>query len=175
MGVGPGDRLAVALEGGRLVLRARPKDWVEHYDTALAETVPPKALVKAARDTLSGAAPLDVVLAVALYLDDPRNFRLLGSYRSGALSIPDIDDIVKKKEGDVFDKAVLAHLILESLKVESYLSSPHRDTALPTGGSPTRGGSTPCCLVPSISEDSCGTSPIARSPWAKQVPISPSW
>ena len=31
MGVKPGDRLAVTLEGGRLVLRARPKDWVEHY------------------------------------------------------------------------------------------------------------------------------------------------
>lgn len=35
MGVGPGDRLAVALEGGRLVLRARPKDWVEHYAGSL--------------------------------------------------------------------------------------------------------------------------------------------
>src|SRR3954468_21190754 len=37
MGVGPGDRLAVALEGGRLVLRARPKDWVEHYAGSLRE------------------------------------------------------------------------------------------------------------------------------------------
>ena len=35
MGVKPGDRLAVALEGGRLVLRARPKDWVEHYAGSL--------------------------------------------------------------------------------------------------------------------------------------------
>lgn len=35
MGVGPGDRLAVALEGGRLVLRARPKDWVKHYAGSL--------------------------------------------------------------------------------------------------------------------------------------------
>ena len=35
MGVGPGDRLAVALQGGRLVLRARPKDWVEHYAGSL--------------------------------------------------------------------------------------------------------------------------------------------
>ena len=35
MGVGPGDRLAVTLEGGRLVLRARPKDWVEHYAGSL--------------------------------------------------------------------------------------------------------------------------------------------
>jgi bifunctional DNA-binding transcriptional regulator/antitoxin component of YhaV-PrlF toxin-antitoxin module len=35
MGVGPGDRLAVRLEGGRLVLRARPKDWVEHYAGSL--------------------------------------------------------------------------------------------------------------------------------------------
>ena len=35
MGVGPGDRLAVALEGSRLVLRARPKDWVEHYAGSL--------------------------------------------------------------------------------------------------------------------------------------------
>jgi bifunctional DNA-binding transcriptional regulator/antitoxin component of YhaV-PrlF toxin-antitoxin module len=35
MGVGPGDRLAVALEGGRLILRARPKDWVAHYGGSL--------------------------------------------------------------------------------------------------------------------------------------------
>ena len=35
MGVGPGDRLAVTLEGSRLVLRARPKDWVEHYAGSL--------------------------------------------------------------------------------------------------------------------------------------------
>jgi bifunctional DNA-binding transcriptional regulator/antitoxin component of YhaV-PrlF toxin-antitoxin module len=37
MGVGPGDRLAVALEGARLVLRARPKDWVEHYAGSLPD------------------------------------------------------------------------------------------------------------------------------------------
>jgi bifunctional DNA-binding transcriptional regulator/antitoxin component of YhaV-PrlF toxin-antitoxin module len=37
MGVGPGDRLAVALEGSRLVLHARPKDWVEHYAGSLRE------------------------------------------------------------------------------------------------------------------------------------------
>src|SRR4249920_967092 len=35
MGVKPGDRLAVTLEGGRLILRARPKDWVEHYAGSL--------------------------------------------------------------------------------------------------------------------------------------------
>lgn len=35
LGVGPGDRLAVTLEGGRLVLRPRPKDWVEHYAGSL--------------------------------------------------------------------------------------------------------------------------------------------
>jgi bifunctional DNA-binding transcriptional regulator/antitoxin component of YhaV-PrlF toxin-antitoxin module len=35
MGVGPGDRLAMRLEDGRLVLRARPKDWVEHYAGSL--------------------------------------------------------------------------------------------------------------------------------------------
>lgn len=35
MGVGPGDRLAVTLEGGRLMLRARPKDWVGHYAGSL--------------------------------------------------------------------------------------------------------------------------------------------
>lgn len=35
MGVGPGDRLAIALEGGRLVLRARPRDWVAHYAGSL--------------------------------------------------------------------------------------------------------------------------------------------
>ena len=31
MGLGPGDRLAVTLEGNRLILRARPKNWVQHY------------------------------------------------------------------------------------------------------------------------------------------------
>jgi bifunctional DNA-binding transcriptional regulator/antitoxin component of YhaV-PrlF toxin-antitoxin module len=35
IGVGPGDRLAVAVEGGRLVLRARPKDWAEHHAGSL--------------------------------------------------------------------------------------------------------------------------------------------
>jgi len=37
MGVKAGDRLAVTLEGGRLVLRARPKDWVEHYAGSLPD------------------------------------------------------------------------------------------------------------------------------------------
>jgi AbrB family looped-hinge helix DNA binding protein len=36
MGLAAGDRLAVALEGGRLVLRARPKDWVQYYGGSLA-------------------------------------------------------------------------------------------------------------------------------------------
>ena len=31
LGLNPGDRLAVAREGERLVLRPRPKDWVRHY------------------------------------------------------------------------------------------------------------------------------------------------
>ncbi len=35
MGLGPGDRLAVSLEGGRLVLRPRPQDWVSHYAGSL--------------------------------------------------------------------------------------------------------------------------------------------
>ncbi len=35
MGLGPGDRLAVSREGDRLVLRARPKDWVRHYAGSL--------------------------------------------------------------------------------------------------------------------------------------------
>jgi AbrB family looped-hinge helix DNA binding protein len=38
MGIGPGDRLAVTREGGRLVLRPRPKDWVKHYAGSLAAT-----------------------------------------------------------------------------------------------------------------------------------------
>jgi bifunctional DNA-binding transcriptional regulator/antitoxin component of YhaV-PrlF toxin-antitoxin module len=37
MGVGPGDRLAVALEGGRLILRVRPKDWVGYYAGSLRD------------------------------------------------------------------------------------------------------------------------------------------
>ena len=36
MGLGAGDRLAVTHEGGRLVLRARPKDWVQYHGGSLA-------------------------------------------------------------------------------------------------------------------------------------------
>jgi AbrB family looped-hinge helix DNA binding protein len=35
LGLGPGDRVAVTAEGSRLVLRARPRDWVEHYAGSL--------------------------------------------------------------------------------------------------------------------------------------------
>ena len=35
MGLGAGDRLAVSREGNRLVLRARPKDWVVYHGGSL--------------------------------------------------------------------------------------------------------------------------------------------
>jgi AbrB family looped-hinge helix DNA binding protein len=35
LGIGPGDRLAVSREGNRLVLRARPKDWVAYHAGSL--------------------------------------------------------------------------------------------------------------------------------------------
>ena len=35
LGIGPGDRLAVTREAGRLVLRPRPKDWVEYHAGSL--------------------------------------------------------------------------------------------------------------------------------------------
>lgn len=35
MGLGAGDRLVVRREGNRLVLRPRPKDWVEYYGGSL--------------------------------------------------------------------------------------------------------------------------------------------
>ena len=35
MGIGPGDRVAVTLEGKRLILRPRPKDWVKYYGGSL--------------------------------------------------------------------------------------------------------------------------------------------
>jgi AbrB family looped-hinge helix DNA binding protein len=35
MGIGAGDRLAVTLEGNRLVLRPRPKNWVKYYGGSL--------------------------------------------------------------------------------------------------------------------------------------------
>jgi len=38
MGLNPGDRLAVTREGARLVLRARPKDWVTYHAGSLAGT-----------------------------------------------------------------------------------------------------------------------------------------
>jgi AbrB family looped-hinge helix DNA binding protein len=36
MGLAAGDRLAVTLEGNRLVLRARPRDWVKYHAGSLA-------------------------------------------------------------------------------------------------------------------------------------------
>ena len=36
LGIGPGDRLAVSREGNKLVLRARPKDWVQYHGGSLA-------------------------------------------------------------------------------------------------------------------------------------------
>ena len=36
LGIGPGDRLAVSRDGARLVLRARPKDWVRYHAGSLA-------------------------------------------------------------------------------------------------------------------------------------------
>lgn len=35
MGLGPGDRLSIAREGNRLILRARPKDWARYYGGSL--------------------------------------------------------------------------------------------------------------------------------------------
>jgi len=36
MGLAAGDRLAVTREGNRLILRARPKDWIRHHAGSLA-------------------------------------------------------------------------------------------------------------------------------------------
>jgi AbrB family looped-hinge helix DNA binding protein len=36
MGLGAGDRLAITREGNRLILRARPKDWVRYHAGSLA-------------------------------------------------------------------------------------------------------------------------------------------
>ena len=35
IGIGPGDRLAISREGNRLVMRPRPKDWVEYHGGSL--------------------------------------------------------------------------------------------------------------------------------------------
>jgi AbrB family looped-hinge helix DNA binding protein len=35
MGLAGGDRLAITREGGRLILRARPKDWVKYHGGSL--------------------------------------------------------------------------------------------------------------------------------------------
>ena len=35
IGLGPGDRLAISRDGARLVLRARPKDWVRYHAGSL--------------------------------------------------------------------------------------------------------------------------------------------
>ena len=36
LGLGPGDRVAITLQGDRLVLRPRPKNWPEYYRGSLA-------------------------------------------------------------------------------------------------------------------------------------------
>lgn len=36
MGLRPGDRLTVIKDGSRILLRARPKDWVRHYAGSLS-------------------------------------------------------------------------------------------------------------------------------------------
>ena len=36
LGLTPGDRLAISREGGRLILRARPKDWARYHGGSLA-------------------------------------------------------------------------------------------------------------------------------------------
>jgi AbrB family looped-hinge helix DNA binding protein len=36
LGLGSGDRLAISREGSRLVLRARPRDWVKYHAGSLA-------------------------------------------------------------------------------------------------------------------------------------------
>ena len=36
MGLGAGDRLAISREGNKLILRARPKDWVKYHAGSLA-------------------------------------------------------------------------------------------------------------------------------------------
>jgi AbrB family looped-hinge helix DNA binding protein len=38
LGLRAGDRLAVTREGSRLVLRARPRDWVKYHGGSLAST-----------------------------------------------------------------------------------------------------------------------------------------
>ena len=35
LGIGPGDRLAITVEGNRLLLRPRPRDWVAYYAGSL--------------------------------------------------------------------------------------------------------------------------------------------
>ncbi|HLF79329.1 MAG TPA: AbrB/MazE/SpoVT family DNA-binding domain-containing protein [Dehalococcoidia bacterium] len=36
LGLSAGDRLAISKEGGRLILRARPKEWAKYYGGSLA-------------------------------------------------------------------------------------------------------------------------------------------
>lgn len=35
IGIGPGDRLKISREGNRLVMRPRPRDWVEYHGGSL--------------------------------------------------------------------------------------------------------------------------------------------
>jgi len=47
MGMEAGDRVAISREGSRLILRARPKDWVKHYGGSLPGTYGETAYVDA--------------------------------------------------------------------------------------------------------------------------------
>jgi AbrB family looped-hinge helix DNA binding protein len=61
MGLRAGDRLAVAREGNRLVLRPRPRDWVRHYAGSLAGVYGegPDAYLKDLRDDASRAEDIE--------------------------------------------------------------------------------------------------------------------
>ena len=95
--------------------------WVKTYAERVDELEPPAATLAAARDSLAGRPPEEIVEAISRALDDPKRLRVYDDGRSGLASTFDLADVVRNREGTSFDKAVLAHKLLDDLGVENRL------------------------------------------------------
>jgi len=96
--------------------------WVEAYTDVLDGLAPPEDMVAAARDTLAGRPPEEIVEAVARALGDPSRFRVYDDGRTGSFAFGDLDEVVRSREGTSFQKLLLAHVILDGLGVENHLA-----------------------------------------------------
>src|SRR5262245_44381823 len=91
------------------------KKVLSSFYTHLEDVEPPKQFFKSAKDTLAKATDLERVLAISRYLDDPDNFQLTRTPREIYIVQPDLEQTVRDRRGDGFDKAVLAYSVLRKL------------------------------------------------------------